>query len=74
MFGRKPRHATISRATLDAGLRGVTLDWSLPDLLLPGAADKVPAEQSQAEFGSPGVVFRRGAAEQGWSSTDAASS
>jgi lytic murein transglycosylase len=47
----------ISRATLDAGLSGVTLDWSLPDLILPGAAEQVPAEQSQAEFGSPGAYF-----------------
>lgn len=47
----------ISRATLDAALSGMTLDWSLPDLILPGAAEKVPAEQSQAEFGSPGSYF-----------------
>jgi len=47
----------VSRATLDAALSGLSLDWSLPDLILPGSVEKVPPEQSQAEFGSPGSYF-----------------
>jgi lytic murein transglycosylase len=49
--------AAVPRATFDSAMRGVTLDWSLPDLLLPGAAEKVPAAQSQAEFASPAAYF-----------------
>lgn len=47
----------VSRAIFDAAMRGVSLDWSLPDLILPGAAEKIPQEQSQAEFSSPGAYF-----------------
>jgi lytic murein transglycosylase len=49
--------AGVSRAIFDATMRGVTLDWSLPDLILPGASAKVPEAQSQAEFASPGAYF-----------------
>jgi len=47
----------VSRAAFDTAMRGVTLDWSLPDLILPGAPEKVPEAQSQAEFSSPGAYF-----------------
>ena len=46
--------AGVSRPTFDGALRGLALDWSLPDLEL-GAADRKPAQQ--AEFGSPGRYF-----------------
>ena len=49
--------AGVSRAIFDAAMHGVTLDWSLPDLILPGAQEKVPEAQSQAEFASPGAYF-----------------
>ncbi len=49
--------ARIPRATFDAALTGLKLDWSLPDLILPGSAEQVPATQSQAEFASPGPYF-----------------
>jgi lytic murein transglycosylase len=49
--------AAVPRATFDAAMRGLTLDWSLPDLILPGAPEKVPEVQSQAEFASPGAYF-----------------
>jgi lytic murein transglycosylase len=68
------RASGISRATFDIALRGVTLDWSLPDLQPPGGAamrDEEPIRQ--AEFGSPGryfaeanlsILVRRGQAER----------
>jgi lytic murein transglycosylase len=50
--------AGVSRSTFDAALGGVSLDWSLPDLVPPGgaaAAERKPTQQ--AEFGSPGRYF-----------------
>jgi lytic murein transglycosylase len=42
----------VSRATFDSAMRGIALDWSLPDLKAPGAP---PAkEQRQPEFQTPG--------------------
>ena len=40
----------ISRQTFDASLSGVRLNLDLPDLVIPGAAPKVPKKQHQAEF------------------------
>jgi lytic murein transglycosylase len=48
--------AGVSRKTFDTALRGVTLDWSLPELRPPGATDK-PKPEHQAEFRSPGAYF-----------------
>ncbi|MEC8667261.1 MAG: lytic murein transglycosylase, partial [Pseudomonadota bacterium] len=45
------RRAGIARATFDSAFRGVTLDWSLPDLAPPGGP-KVPQQQRQSEFGA----------------------
>jgi lytic murein transglycosylase len=44
--------AGVTRATFDAATRGITLDWSLPDLQPPGAPP--PKEQRQPEFQTPG--------------------
>jgi lytic murein transglycosylase len=38
-------------------LKGVTLNWDLPDLVPPGSAPKKEQAQSQAEFSSPGAYF-----------------
>lgn len=46
----KARQTGVSRATFDAALAGVTLDWSLPDLSPSGAPPQV---NWQAEFSSP---------------------
>ncbi|RYH09231.1 lytic murein transglycosylase [Tropicimonas sp. IMCC6043] len=49
----------VSRATFDAAFDGVTLDWSLPDLVPPGSAPAVPRRQHQAEFAAPARYFDR---------------
>ncbi|OWU84585.1 membrane protein [Oceanicola sp. 22II-s10i] len=54
------RAAGVSRATFDRAFSGVTLDWSLPDLVPPGAKPEGPRKQRQSEFGSPGRYFSRG--------------
>jgi lytic murein transglycosylase len=46
----------VSRATFDAGIRGVEPDLTLPDLAIPGRAEKAP---QQAEFvQTPGQYLR----------------
>jgi lytic murein transglycosylase len=46
----------ISRATFDAGIRGLEPDLTLPDLAIPGRAEKAP---QQAEFvQTPGQYLR----------------
>lgn len=47
----------IRRSTFDAALRGVTLDWTLPDLRPPGAPAAAPGQQRQAEFRAPARYF-----------------
>jgi lytic murein transglycosylase len=47
----------ISEKTFRAALKGVTLNWDLPDLVPPGSAPKKEQAQSQAEFSSPGAYF-----------------
>ncbi len=49
--------AGVSRATFDKALNGVTLDWSLPELVPPGTTPKPPSIRWQTEFGSPGAYF-----------------
>jgi lytic murein transglycosylase len=51
------KKAGISEGTLRAALKGVTLNWSLPDLVPPGAPPPKKQDQSQAEFSSPGAYF-----------------
>ncbi len=49
--------AGVSRATFDKALYGVTLDWTLPELVPPGVPVKPPSIKWQTEFGSPGAYF-----------------
>lgn len=46
----------VSRATYEAALGGVALDWDLPDLVPPRSA--APPPQRQAEFRAPAAYFR----------------
>ena len=63
--------AGVSRATFDANLKGLRLNWSLPHLVLPNPAgpDGPPLPQSlakamapkhQPEFDSPAFYFKEG--------------
>ena len=67
--------AGVSRATFDANLKGLKLNWSLPHLVLPNPAgpDGPPLPQSlvkamapkhQPEFELAGVLFQRGDAQR----------
>ncbi|MRG54061.1 lytic murein transglycosylase [Phyllobacterium sp. SYP-B3895] len=47
----------ISRATFDQAFKGVTLNFDLPDLVMPGEKPQTPQKQAQSEFGSPGKYF-----------------
>ena len=47
----------VSKKTFDAAFAGVTPNLKLPDLVMPGAKEKTPKKQHQAEFGSPGNYF-----------------
>lgn len=49
--------AKVSRATFDRAFAGVTLDWTMPDLIPPGTEAKPPTVEWQKEFGSPGNYF-----------------
>lgn len=59
----RARAEGVARPTFEAAFAGVALDWDLPDLLPPGAAQGAPQRQRQAEFGDPGAYFARGAVE-----------
>jgi len=50
----------VSRQTMKQAFSGVTLNWDLPDLVPPGAKQRTPKAQKQAEFGSPGRYFNAG--------------
>ena len=63
--------AGVSRATFDANLKGLKLNWSLPHLVLPDPAApggpalpvslaKAMAPKQQAEFDAPVFYFREG--------------
>ena len=47
----------ISPATFRKAFAGVSLDWSLPDLVPPGTRPPKRRVQSQAEFRAPGAYF-----------------
>src|SRR5690606_34448860 len=49
--------AGVSRAIFDQAFAGVSINWKLPDLVIPGEKPKAPKEQKQAEFGAPGRYF-----------------
>lgn len=52
----RARAGGVSEVTFEAALATVTPDWTLPDLVPPGAA-RVPEGQDQAEFRAPGAYF-----------------
>lgn len=56
-----PRAAAkgVSRPVFERAFAGVSLNWSLPDLVAPGSRPKVDKQQRQAEFGAPGRYFNR---------------
>ena len=48
----------ISAAVYNTAFSGMTLNWKLPDLVVPGTKAEAARPQAQAEFRSPGVYFR----------------
>ncbi|MBN7808562.1 lytic murein transglycosylase [Agrobacterium rosae] len=51
------RKVGISQKTLEATLTGLSINWKLPDLIIPGQKPPKEQAQSQAEFSSPGAYF-----------------
>lgn len=48
----------VSQSSFNNSLKGVTLNWKLPDLIPPGQSKPASQIQRQAEFGSPERYFR----------------
>ncbi len=44
----------VSRKIFNAGFKGLSLNWKLPDLRPPGSSKRAAKKYSQAEFKSPG--------------------
>lgn len=53
----RARAKGVSRATFTRAFDGITLNWSLPELVPPGSRT-APKDQKQAEFGAPARYFR----------------
>lgn len=53
----KAQSRNISKATFNAALSSVKLDWKLPDLRAPGAPKAPPRKQRQSEFRAPAAYF-----------------
>jgi len=51
------QRAGVSKTRFREAIRGLTLNWSLPDLVPPGTTPPVHREQSQAEFRGPAIYF-----------------
>lgn len=51
------RKAGVSQKTLERTLNGISINWQLPDLVIPGQKPPKEQSQSQAEFSSPGAYF-----------------
>lgn len=49
--------AGVSHPVFEQAFAGVTINWKLPDLVIPGEKPTTPKEQKQAEFGAPGKYF-----------------
>ena len=49
----------VSRSTADRALKGVKLNWKLPNLRPPGKEPKAKVPNWQAEFRSPGPYFKQ---------------
>jgi lytic murein transglycosylase len=47
----------VPRETFEAAFKGVSLNWSLPDLVPPGEKPPEEQKQSQAEFSTPAPYF-----------------
>ncbi|RYE65810.1 MAG: lytic murein transglycosylase, partial [Rhizobiaceae bacterium] len=56
-LGPEARKAGISERTMKTAFNGISLNWSLPDLVPPGTKPPKSQDQSQAEFSSPGAYF-----------------
>ncbi|WP_430252016.1 lytic murein transglycosylase [Neorhizobium sp. DAR64860/K0K1] len=56
-LGPEARKAGISERTLKTAFSGISLNWSIPDLVPPGSKPPKSQDQSQAEFSSPGAYF-----------------
>lgn len=56
-LGPEARKAGISERTMKIAFSGISLNWSLPDLVPPGTKPPKSQDQSQAEFSSPGAYF-----------------
>nr|WP_318578799.1 lytic murein transglycosylase [Ochrobactrum sp. AN78] len=56
-FWPEAKAAGVSRAIFEQAFAGVTINWKLPDLVIPGEKPTTPKEQKQAEFGAPGKYF-----------------
>jgi len=56
-LGPEARKARISERTMKTAFSGISLNWSLPDLVPPGSKPPKSQDQSQAEFSSPGAYF-----------------
>jgi len=56
-LGPEAKKAGISDKTLQSAFKGITLNWTLPDLVPPGTTPPKQQDQSQAEFSSPGAYF-----------------
>jgi len=51
------RRLGVSQNRFENAISGVTLDWSLPDLVPPGSKPPPNRDQSQAEFRAPAAYF-----------------
>jgi lytic murein transglycosylase len=51
------KKAGVSDRTMKTAFEGISLNWSLPDLVPPGTTPPKEQDQSQAEFSSPGAYF-----------------
>lgn len=51
------RKAGISQKTIETALTGLSINWKLPDLVIPGQKPPREQAQSQSEFSSPGAYF-----------------
>ena len=56
-LGPEARKAGISERTMKTAFSGISLNWSIPDLVPPGSKPPKSQDQSQAEFSSPGAYF-----------------
>lgn len=51
------RQLGVSRTTFNSAFKGISINWKLPDLVMPGSKPKASRPQAQAEFRSPTKYF-----------------